>query len=70
MARPRINEAAPLTDAEKLTRSREKLTGSGGRRVTVNLSPEAAAAVSALIRDGYAENATEAITRALITAAQ
>lgn len=56
--------------AERLARSRSSLEQAGGRRVTVNLSPEAAAALSALIRARYAENSTEAINRALIQAAQ
>lgn len=69
MARPRINAAAPLTPAEKAARSQAKLATAGGRRMTVNLSPEAAAALSALVKQRYAENATDAINRALIAAA-
>lgn len=68
MGRPRIHDAAPLSDAEKLARSRENLERAGGRRVTVNLSPDAAAALSALVKRDYGENATAAINRALVAA--
>lgn len=68
MARPRINEAAPLTTAEKLDRSRQALLKRGGRRITLNLSPEAAAALESLLAANASESATAVINRVLVTA--
>lgn len=69
MPRPRINAAAPLTTAEKAARSQSKLTVAGGRRLNVNLSPEAARALAALIKRHPHETATDIVNRALIAAA-
>lgn len=69
MARPRINQAAPLTTAEKLDRSRQALLKRGGRRITLNLSPEAATALESLLANGAGESATAVINWVLVAAA-
>lgn len=68
MARPRINEAAPLTTAEKLDRSRQALLARGGRRITLNLSPEAATALESLLATSTGESATAVINQVLVAA--
>lgn len=70
MARPRINKAAPLTTAEKLDRSRQALRARGGRRITLNLSPEAAAALESLLAASADESATAVINRVLMAAGE
>ena len=70
MARPRIHPAAPLTPAEKLARSRAALLARGGRRITLNLSSEAAAALASLLRRHPGESETALINRILVAAHQ
>lgn len=69
MARPRINKAAPLSDAEKLARSRHALLKRGGRRITLNLTPEAATALESLLAASADDSATAVINRVLVAAA-
>lgn len=55
---------APSTP--RVTRSRDKLRAAGGTVTTIRLSPEAEAAVQAIIAAGHAKNRREAVEWALL----
>lgn len=58
------------SSADRVRRHRDNVLRAGGRRMTVTLNPEAAAALDHLLTAGYSGSAVGIINRALTDAAR
>lgn len=64
-----MTASKPATATERTAQAKRRLLEAGGRRMTLNLSPEAAAALER-ISTHHAMNATEAVEWALLQQAR